>query len=1103
MHDPLRGGSVRLTRSIVLCVLLTPLLAMEAATTRVVTNTDDSGAGSLRQTIADAGAGDIINFDPLLIRSTITLTSGELLIDKLLNINIANLPITVSGGHSSRVFHIASTGVAVIRGLTIRDGFAATGGGILNQGSLSLQKSTVTENRSPSGGAGGIRNGGGLGIFSSTISYNVAVNGFGGGIDNVFGATLTMWNTTVSGNVAGTGGGIDNYGAGSTVAAKFCTIAYNRASTTGGGIHGANGDASAVDLEATILYGNGAPTSPECSGTLKSSDYNLIRSPSGCVLTGVETNNTSGDPVLGSLQRNGGDTPTHPLRAGSDAMDRIPSGSCADAMAVDQRGLARPLDGTASGSTNCDIGAYEAQKPILVNSLLDPSEASKCTLRDAITAANTNAIVNGCAAGGTSVDRIQIQVGGRIRLSAGQLNPTRSVLIEGPGLALTVSGERLSRVFEIGDLTGGGQTFGISGMTIAFGRADNGGGVQMYQEISTLAIDRVAFEQNATSSFGGSINVQNAGPTEIEASSFSNTDVENHTASIAVSGAQLTMRRCTVGETRSKFAAIYDVVLQAIPSLRLIGCTISGSEPSGVLVSNGGASLEIQGSVFAGHGQEFNDLGGILVSRGYNVIADGTGPASQTGDVKNAVTNLAGHLFGGGDTKTIAPLPGSAAIDLIPLTDCPGPLDQRGVARPIDGDRNGSAKCDAGAFETPPPIVVNSLLDGSDAGKCTLHDAISAANGNFAVNGCAAGLTDGPDLITFSVNGTIQLTNGLLATQGVAIRGPGASHLTIHGPGTARIFDLGFTGNAPNGDYTLTGLTLENGHGDFGGALLAVLQHTIALSGVTLRNNVATSNGGAFFAQDTTAVQLTRSTFTNPTGSSAGSFVTVANGPGEAENCTIADNSSDVALEILASGSGHTAFLRTRNLTVSGTDAYGIAANAVSGALPADARAEYSGTIVQHPIAWAVGGGTGVSLGYNLASDYTVGGGPGDLQNTNAMLGPLGYHGGETPVFDPKPASPAKDAIPSTLCGPVVDQRGFARPFGTNCDIGAVERRPGGDVNGDGSFNVADVFYLINFLFAGGPPPVGESDMNGDGVVDVADVFYAINALFAGGAAPI
>jgi Dockerin type I domain len=43
---------------------------------------------------------------------------------------------------------------------------------------------------------------------------------------------------------------------------------------------------------------------------------------------------------------------------------------------------------------------------------------------------------------------------------------------------------------------------------------------------------------------------------------------------------------------------------------------------------------------------------------------------------------------------------------------------------------------------------------------------------------------------------------------------------------------------------------------------------------------------------------------------------------------------------------------------------------------------------------------------------------------------------------------------------------------------------------------------LINYLFAGGPAPIGPADVNGDGSVTVADVFYLINYLFAGGPAP-
>lgn len=61
---------------------------------------------------------------------------------------------------------------------------------------------------------------------------------------------------------------------------------------------------------------------------------------------------------------------------------------------------------------------------------------------------------------------------------------------------------------------------------------------------------------------------------------------------------------------------------------------------------------------------------------------------------------------------------------------------------------------------------------------------------------------------------------------------------------------------------------------------------------------------------------------------------------------------------------------------------------------------------------------------------------------------------------------------------------------------------PSGDANGDGQVSVADIFYLINNLFAGGPNAIGPSDPNGDGQTNVSDVFYLINFLFAGGPAP-
>jgi len=62
-----------------------------------------------------------------------------------------------------------------------------------------------------------------------------------------------------------------------------------------------------------------------------------------------------------------------------------------------------------------------------------------------------------------------------------------------------------------------------------------------------------------------------------------------------------------------------------------------------------------------------------------------------------------------------------------------------------------------------------------------------------------------------------------------------------------------------------------------------------------------------------------------------------------------------------------------------------------------------------------------------------------------------------------------------------------------------------GDANSDGSVNISDIIYLVNYLFRTGPPPepMRKGDTNGDGEATISDIIYLINYLFKGGPSPI
>jgi len=69
---------------------------------------------------------------------------------------------------------------------------------------------------------------------------------------------------------------------------------------------------------------------------------------------------------------------------------------------------------------------------------------------------------------------------------------------------------------------------------------------------------------------------------------------------------------------------------------------------------------------------------------------------------------------------------------------------------------------------------------------------------------------------------------------------------------------------------------------------------------------------------------------------------------------------------------------------------------------------------------------------------------------------------------------------------------------------GGFDVRAVGDLNGDGLIDVADIVFLVDYLYRNGnaPDPVEIADVNCSGVVNVGDVICLVNYLYKGGPAP-
>ena len=358
------------------------ILANGSAGPHTITFGDGSGSGGTNFT---DGVAD-----------TITLSLGQMAISQSVTITGLSAARTIiNGNNASRIFSI-TRGDTTLEKLTLTGGKTATnnaagaGGAIrsTSSGTLTMSQSTLSGNSTTGIGARGgaiFASFGAVTVSQSTLSGNftTGVAALGGAIYAIAGA-VTVSQSTLSGNST-VGVSAD----GGAIVAGFGAVTVSQSTLTGNHVNLGQGGgifsvASPVTIQNSIVAGNTddgtAPDVRQSPSDALTVSRSLIGDNTGTDLTEAQTADGSGnfigsstgggiiDPLLGTLQNNGGSTFTHAVRVGSlalnsgdntliplDSLDLDINLNTAEQVPFDQRGVgfARIDGGTV------DMGAFE------------------------------------------------------------------------------------------------------------------------------------------------------------------------------------------------------------------------------------------------------------------------------------------------------------------------------------------------------------------------------------------------------------------------------------------------------------------------------------------------------------------------------------------------------------------------------------------------------------------------------------------------------------------------------------------------------------------------------------------------------------------------